>query len=718
MAIGERDDSIARNKRKFLAAEASSLAVSSSDRLQSSIDCAEEENEEEEDGSMLPGWNDPIASQLEELLIRELTEGFQTAIRKIMDLNYTKEMAEFAVLKSGFSYAGGKDFIAEIIESATIYLKKGKKASGSMEFDNLENMAEYILLEMINVLTEVKPSTSISEAMWLLLIFDLNLTNACSTSDSHNSNFTNVSQVSKPSIPHEEDISVGCKNCRMCLQKVAVSSKSSSFGVSGEIDVKLSCGRRSQSGNHSKRDILRQKLHVEKGNKGHTSKVAIRAKITTLVCERKPKSSSESSISSMKNSSMRLKTALSKKVSRYNNNTNTNKSLETNLMAENVDKAVVDYYAGIPYDESSKRYSPQNPRDEVVITLVPHLQSLQKDIKGWSEWAMEKVMQATWRLSKDSSELKALRQERDDTDKFTKDKQSLEDNTVKRLSEMENALANASGQVDMASTTVRRLEENNSDLRKELELKRKEAQEAADKLEEALLKEQVLQKKIQSWPKEKCFLVEEKDEGLSKVSEMKQKVEKVKSICNRFEVLYKEEQKAKEMRLKQAKTVRKEKESLEAWGLEEEERIKRRAEDGLQKHKSVIKDLERRISEMKFESECSELAALRRSGFGTFTGGGDGDGAPFQSGGSSSDKKRLEVFRGNFAENIKKETEEEEEGEGRECVMCLTYEMEVVFLPCAHQVLCRYCNELHKTGMNFCPSCRADIEGRILVKYV
>ena len=52
----------------------------------------------------------------------------------------------------------------------------------------------------------------------------------------------------------------------------------------------------------------------------------------------------------------------------------------------------------------------------------------------------------------------------------------------------------------------------------------------------------------------------------------------------------------------------------------------------------------------------------------------------------------------------------------RECVMCLSEEMSVVFLPCAHQIVCGKCNELHqKQGLRECPSCRTPIERRIRV---
>ncbi|KAF8044576.1 hypothetical protein N665_7790s0001 [Sinapis alba] len=54
----------------------------------------------------------------------------------------------------------------------------------------------------------------------------------------------------------------------------------------------------------------------------------------------------------------------------------------------------------------------------------------------------------------------------------------------------------------------------------------------------------------------------------------------------------------------------------------------------------------------------------------------------------------------------------------RECVMCLSEEMSVIFLPCAHQVLCSKCNQLHeKEAMEDCPSCRAKIQRRIQARF-
>nr|GMD63760.1 putative E3 ubiquitin-protein ligase RF298 [Ipomoea batatas] len=54
----------------------------------------------------------------------------------------------------------------------------------------------------------------------------------------------------------------------------------------------------------------------------------------------------------------------------------------------------------------------------------------------------------------------------------------------------------------------------------------------------------------------------------------------------------------------------------------------------------------------------------------------------------------------------------------RECVMCLSVEKTVAFLPCAHLALCQDCNVVHqRLGMNDCPTCRTPINKRITVRF-
>lgn len=163
-----------------------------------------------------------------------------------------------------------------------------------------------------------------------------------------------------------------------------------------------------------------------------------------------------------------------------------------------------------------------------------------------------------------------------------------------------------------------------------------------------------------------------------------------------FQALSEHEKKEKERLLKQAKFLQGEREQLGALAKIEEDNIREMAEKDMQKCKNDIDKLASEISELRLESEASKIEALRR-GIGTghdsyLKDGNLGPCSPMMREGG-----------------VKPE---------RECVMCLTEEISVVFLPCAHQVLCTQCNILHeKQGMNDCPSCRTLIKTRINVRY-
>lgn len=153
----------------------------------------------------------------------------------------------------------------------------------------------------------------------------------------------------------------------------------------------------------------------------------------------------------------------------------------------------------------------------------------------------------------------------------------------------------------------------------------------------------------------------------------------------------KQEKTAKGKLTAQACAIKKERKELEALGKAEEERIKAKAESDVKYYVENIKRLERDITELKLKSEYSRIVALKKGG------------------GNESKPRKVENHGGGGVAKIKRE---------RECVMCLSEEMSVIFLPCAHQVLCLKCNELHeKEGMMDCPSCRGTIQRRIQARF-
>jgi len=131
--------------------------------------------------------------------------------------------------------------------------------------------------------------------------------------------------------------------------------------------------------------------------------------------------------------------------------------------------------------------------------------------------------------------------------------------------------------------------------------------------------------------------------------------------------------------------------------------IKIKAERNLQRHKDDIQKLEKEISELRLKTDSSKIAALRMGIDGSYASK-----CLYMKNGTASFISEL-VMDHSATGGVKRE---------RECVMCLSEEMSVVFLPCAHQVVCTTCNELHeKQGMQDCPSCRSLIQQRIVVRF-
>lgn len=162
----------------------------------------------------------------------------------------------------------------------------------------------------------------------------------------------------------------------------------------------------------------------------------------------------------------------------------------------------------------------------------------------------------------------------------------------------------------------------------------------------------------------------------------------------------------------QANSIRKEREQIEASTKSKEDMIKSKAEKNLQKYKDDIEKLEKEISQLRLKTDSSKIAALKRGIDGSYA-------------------SRLTDIRNGldhqnswapYISDVVRDFQDYSESGGvkreRECVMCLSEEMSVVFLPCAHQVVCTTCNELHeKQGMKDCPSCRSPIQRRVSVRY-
>ncbi|XP_047948618.1 putative E3 ubiquitin-protein ligase RF298 isoform X1 [Salvia hispanica] len=143
-----------------------------------SEDTIKKQDKEELRGS---GWDNPVACHIEELLTKSLSSTLCSATKKIVESGYTRGVAETAILYTSL-FNGSKDTAFNVVDGAFTILKREKVMSFALKFtvfERLQSLVDYTLLEMICVLRVVRPSLSVSEAMWRLLISNLSLVHAC-----------------------------------------------------------------------------------------------------------------------------------------------------------------------------------------------------------------------------------------------------------------------------------------------------------------------------------------------------------------------------------------------------------------------------------------------------------------------------------------------------------------------------------------------------------
>ncbi|KAL1548287.1 putative E3 ubiquitin-protein ligase RF4 [Salvia divinorum] len=688
-----------------------------------------------------PDWDNPVACHIEELLTKSLNATLCSAVKKIVESGYTEEVAERAILYSSL-FSGSKDAVSNVVDSALTILKREKEISTTINhpvFEGLQSLVDYTLLTMICVLREVRPSLSVSEVMWRLLISDLNLVNACvadegtvggscsqeasgdsqalpqsksETSRTGQMKDSNDLGISKQIIPQDKD-------CEPLSPSAGLTDKDKLSSFIKEHFMSLSqgntmdekaVGNRKDLSDNSKRDMLGLKpFPIEKNYVCHMSKAAFMAKfpvVGSMTLDKSSRAQSGCASIAMKGAAVHSKfpTPAGTNTSASEGKQHSSSNLPSPLHPDGGSKGgadvsdtlkAKDYYSSIRFDETLQKYIAEDGKDESILILVPYKYEIEKELQGWAEWANEKVMQAAQRLGKDQAELKMLRQEKEEMEKFKKEKQALEDSTIKRLSELEYALTNATGQIQVANCTIARLEEENDLLMNDMEATKMQAMRVATDLHSAMEREQETLKKMQSLDADKGIVQDQLTNLKHQMTALNNRLEIARGRKDQFKALWKQEEKEKTKAQKKIDSLRKLEEE-EASMKTEAENIKQAAEKEMQKCAEDIKRLQKMVMELSLESDKSKIADLNM--------GFPGSRLP-------NVTKRLAIFQDNFCEapDVKPE---------RECVMCLSNEISVVFIPCAHQVLCAQCNMVHeKQGMTDCPSCRTAIQKRVSISY-
>ncbi|KAK6947443.1 hypothetical protein RJ641_000916 [Dillenia turbinata] len=647
------------------------------------------------------GWGYCTEEQLEEILIKNLEFLYNEAISKLVALGYDEDVALKAILRNGHCY-GGMDILTNILHNSLAYLDSGcTNSNGNWEesepvFADLRQLQEYSLAGMVCLLQQVRPNLSKGDAMWCLLMSDLNVGRASAmefpvvpmpNSDNCGNSVTgNMENVSSNSNPVGICAPVACKfHSGWGFGNGGGPSEFSAngfFSFEAEMTLQrdIECPKRFNLTPSMKSLLKRNVAAFAAGFRANAKQLQMQSQ----AC---PSSLSPGDAAPGLVSGTEVKVEQSEE-SRFEKN-------------QDVVNSIMSKFRDLNLDENGE-FVPEDQKDEMILALIQQAKDLEKQVEERKEWAHQKAMQAARKLSNDLTELKMLRMEKEETQRLKKGKQTLEDSTMKRLSEMENALRKASGQVDRANAAVRRLEIENAEIRAEMEASKLSAAESVTACLELAKREKKCLKRLLAWEKQKTKLQEEIAEEKQKIVELQQQVTRKGEAQKEAEVQWRKELKAKEVAAAQVEEERWAKETAEANWKRKHETLRLKIEIDFQRHKDDIQRLEQELARLKVAEQSNDLHHVSNT-----LPAGNLDAVKAQ----GETIARLLHELDNLGNSLEKEV-----GYDRECLFCKKEEVSVVFLPCAHEVLCANCSDDYgKKGRANCPCCRAPIEQRVRV---
>ncbi|KAK9076572.1 hypothetical protein SSX86_004906 [Deinandra increscens subsp. villosa] len=637
------------------------------------------------------GWGYCTEEQLEEILMKNLEFLYNEAIAKLVALGYDEEVALRAILTNGHCY-GGMDVLTNILHNSLAFLNSvsnGNERDGDANehvFADLRQLEEFSLAGMVCLLQQIRPHLSKGDAMWCLLMSDLHVGRASvmeiPVSSNSNGDSCSNSESSGPVVSNVEKMSNDSVGVTPALCRF---HGGWGFGNGGTADFPVN---RFLSYAASEMSLQREIECPKRFNLTPSMKMILKRNVAMFAAGyRAKKKDTQVGSSSLSNghSSNAIETVAEKA-----EETQSVKNQEVvNMMLSKFREMNL---------EGDMEYVPEDQKDEMILSLMHQIKDLEKQVKERKEWAHQKAMQAARKLSNDLTELKTLRMEREETQRLKQGKSTVEDPTMKRLSEMETALRKASGQVDRANAAVRRLETENAEIRAEMEASKLSASESVNTCLEVARREKKYLKRLLAWEKQRVKLQDDIAAEKRMIIELQEEMVRVEAAKKTAEAKWKQEQKAKEHALAQVEEERRLKEATEVNNKRKQEALRSKIELDFQRHKDDLQRLEQELTRLKVSTNPDIKQSTNES-------------ANEVSNASHPMIARLLHELDNLDD-----FDENESGIERECIICLKDEVSVVFLPCAHQVVCAACNDEYGTkGKATCPICRVGIEQRIRV---
>ncbi|OWM64120.1 hypothetical protein CDL15_Pgr018691 [Punica granatum] len=641
------------------------------------------------------GWGYCTEEQLEDILMKNLEFFYNEALSRLVSLGYDEDTALRAVLRNGYCY-GGMDVLTNILHNALAYLKRISDSSGSgtgddasngeneYVFSDLRHLQEYSLAGMVCLMQQLRPHLSRGDAMWCLLMSDLHVGRASAIEipivapqSSGSDGLASNTSLEGSSSSSAAAVGVPAPQSRRFHSGWGFGNNGVSEFPSNESFPDIECPKRFNLSPAMKALLKRNVAEFAAGFRSN-SKYALQPQ----------PQAGPSSLSTGEGGVV--------SVVGLSGESKSSKTLDSM-------NSVLSKFQELKLDEKLGPVT-GDQKDEMILSLLHKIKDLERQVKERKEWAHEKAMQAAKKLSSDLTELKVLRMEMEETQRLKKGKQTLEETTMKRLSEMEDALRKASGQVDRANAAVRRLETENAEIRAEMEASKLSASESVTSCLEVAKREKKCLKRLLAWERQKTKLQEEIDEEKGKISELRLELVQLDRDSKEAEVKWKQVVKEKELTLAQVEEERRSKEATEASNKRKLEALRLKIEIDFQRHKDDLKRLEQELSRLRSSVQSTDHSN-NNSNLSSASQTAKFEAAKPKGGSIARLLNQLDSMEDSTEINV-----------DRRCLLCKKHEVSVVFLPCAHQVICSKCSENYgKKGKATCPCCRVLIEKKIRV---
>ncbi|KAI3441894.1 RING-type domain-containing protein, partial [Psidium guajava] len=311
--------------------------------------------------------------------------------------------------------------------------------------------------------------------------------------------------------------------------------------------------------------------------------------------------------------------------------------------------------------------SPEDRKDALILHLQNQIEDHERQVKEREAWARQKAIQAEKSVDSALLELETLRKEMAESRHLLKKgKPTLDASTRMKLSERESALRKMGAQAEATHAAMTRVENENAKIKADLEAFNLSASESANACREIAKREQKNLKKLLASEKEKVKFQEAIAEEKRKITGLQQQLVDIEQAQREVEMKWRQAADAKELANAQLKE---EKQALEAAKADSKERLedlRLRIETELKPYREKVLRLEQELSDLKIAARDTEATLMLH--------------------------------------------------DHRKCIICRKNEVRILFLPCAHEVLCADCSD--KYGYKekvLCPMCQVPIEEAIRV---